>query len=240
MIDFHSHVLPGIDDGSRNVETSLKMLQKSAEQGVSVMAVTPHFYADEMSVDGFLENRQRAYEKLLESDIEGRSPELFLGAEVAFFSGMSQAGRLGELAYKGGNVLLLEMPFRPWSRRDAEEVVSLIKERGFTVILAHLERFMTRENKRLIEKLLAAGAIAQINAESIAHRRGRQRLFEMLKEGTAQFLGSDCHGMHRRPPNMDVGMKALDAELGEDFKNKFISENHRFYEEEICQKRFAS
>ncbi len=239
MIDFHSHVLPGIDDGSRNVETSLKMLQKSAEQGVSVMAATPHFYADEMSVDGFLENRQRAYEKLLESGIEGRAPELLLGAEVAFFSGMAQAGRLGELTYKEGDVLLLEMPFRPWSRRDAEEVVSLIKDRGFTVILAHLERFMTRDNRRFIEKLLAAGAIAQINAESIEHRRGRQKLVEMFKAGSVKFLGSDCHGMHRRPPNMDVGIRALTEELGEDLKNKFIAENHRFYEEEICKRKCA-
>ena len=89
MIDFHSHILPGIDDGSKNVQMSLEMLKRASEQGVDVMLATSHFYASRHRIEDFLEKRQRAYERLAEAKNDF-GPAIRLGAEVAFFSGISQ------------------------------------------------------------------------------------------------------------------------------------------------------
>ena len=78
VIDFHSHILPGIDDGSRNVEKSLGMLQISASQGVDIIAATSHFYATEDRISSFLDRRQNAFEELKQCLTE--KDELGLGA----------------------------------------------------------------------------------------------------------------------------------------------------------------
>ena len=67
VIDFHSHILPGIDDGARNLETSLAMLRQVSSQGVDYMIATPHFYASHDRVDAFLNRREDAYNSLKEA-----------------------------------------------------------------------------------------------------------------------------------------------------------------------------
>ena len=106
MIDFHCHLLHGIDDGSRNLETSIDILKESAEQGVKRIVATPHFYAWEMSIDSFLSKRQAAYDELRSAlrerglKLTGEDgctrglPELMLGAEVAFFDNMAASERI--------------------------------------------------------------------------------------------------------------------------------------------------
>ena len=79
MIDFHSHILPGIDDGSRNVEESLLLMTEMREQGVSTVIATPHFYADEQPVDTFLRRRTEAYDHLMARQTPDM-PQIRLGA----------------------------------------------------------------------------------------------------------------------------------------------------------------
>lgn len=144
VIDFHSHILPGIDDGSRNVEKSLGMLQISASQGVDIIAATSHFYATEDRISSFLDRRQNAFEELKQCLTEkDEYPEIVVGAEVAFFSGISRAERLEDLTYQGTDLLLLEMPFSPWTKADIDEIKYILERRRMKVLLAHLERFLT-------------------------------------------------------------------------------------------------
>ena len=113
VIDFHSHILPEIDDGSRNVETSIGMLRMCREQGVDIMIATPHFYADSNRVERFVENRKNAYDKVMAENAD--IPHIMMGAEVAFFDGISRAERVDALTIEGTNIMLLEMPFVTWS-----------------------------------------------------------------------------------------------------------------------------
>ena len=78
VIDFHSHILPGIDDGSRNVEKSLGMLQISASQGVDIIAATSHFYATEDRISSFLDRRQNAFEELKQCLTEKHNKNLII------------------------------------------------------------------------------------------------------------------------------------------------------------------
>ncbi|HIW58454.1 MAG TPA: capsular polysaccharide biosynthesis protein [Candidatus Anaerobutyricum avicola] len=217
VIDFHSHILPGIDDGSKNVQMSLEMLKRASEQGVDVMLATSHFYASRHRIEDFLEKRQRAYERLAEAKNDF-GPAIRLGAEVAFFSGISRADRLEELAVEGSHVLLLEMPFSDWSRTDIREVEALISRRGFQVVLAHLERYLGMpENKKWITELLEMPLYVQINAESLLGWRKRGPLLKMFKKGQAHFLGSDCHRLEIREPNLGRGREVLIKKLGKEF-----------------------
>ena len=220
VLDLHSHVLPGIDDGSPDVETSLEMLRLSAQQGVEAMAATPHFYAWRNRVERFLRRRQRAFEQLAPHLLPGL-PDLYLGAEVAFFEGISEAEMLEELTLEGTDVLLLELPFRPWSGRDLDEVEALIERRGFQVVLAHLERYtMFSENRSLLLELMDMPLQVQINAESLRSWRGRGRLLKWFRNDQAHLLGSDCHGVEHRVPNLGQGREILRKKLGQDILDR--------------------
>lgn len=216
IIDFHTHILPCIDDGSRNVETSLEMITASKEQGVEWLVATPHFYATRDRVDGFLSRRSESWETLSQR-LTPELPRITLGAEVAFFRGISKAERLNALSIDGTNSLLLEMPFREWSKDTVDEVEKLI-DRGFNIILAHIERYLSmRENAAYVEQLLEMPLMTQINAEGLLDWRQRGRLIKMVKNGQVQILGSDCHGMEHRPPNLGEGRRVLLNKLGQEY-----------------------
>lgn len=216
VIDFHSHILPGIDDGSRNVETSLEILRRCKEHGVDTMVATPHFYADLDRVDDFLSKRENAYEVLM-AQKEERMPEIFVGAEVAFFSGMSRAQRIQDLTIQGTNLILVEMPFVTWNQSVIDEIKALIYEKNLQVILAHIERFIgIKGNKEWVKKVLELPVLVQVNAEALLEWKGRGTILKLFRRGQAHLLGSDTHGLHRRPPNLWEGRDVLEQKLGKD------------------------
>lgn len=235
VIDFHSHVLPGIDDGSRNSEESLGMLQLSASQGTEIMAATSHFYATEDRISSFLERRKRSKERLknrIDQKLtdEESLPKLIMGSEVAFFTGISRAERVEELTYEGTDILLLEMPFTKWGKAEIEEVKYIIERRGLRVMLAHLERFlMIPGNKKRIYELMELPVYVQINAGSFERWGERRQISKMIKKKGMIFLGSDCHGIHHRVPNLKSGREALEKMMGSAFINKMDKEAAKLF-----------
>ena len=220
IIDMHCHILPGVDDGARDVETSLAMLEASRAQGVQYMVATPHFYATRDRVDTFLDRRREAWETL-KSRMGADYPGIVLGAEVAFFRGISRAERLEALKIEGTDCLLLEMPFRPWSEDDVDEVSEILEKRGYTIILAHIERYLAmRGNADYIGNLLELPVLAQINAESLLDWRQRGKLIKMVRNGQVHLLGSDCHGIHHRPPNLGEGREILRKKIGTEYLDR--------------------
>lgn len=214
IIDFHSHVLPGIDDGSKNLETSLEMLRKSKESGVDIMVATPHFYADCDRVESFLEKRSGAFD-VVSGYLSFDTPKLLLGAEVAFFDGIGKAEKINELTIKGTDILLLEMPFKAWDENEISQVKYLISKRKLNIIIAHLERYMKIPgNASGISSLLDLPVTVQINAGSLIDKKGRSHLIRMFKQGKAHLLGSDCHGINHRPPNLMEGRGILEKKAG--------------------------
>lgn len=207
MIDIHSHVLPGIDDGSKNVEESLAMLRSSARQGIGCVAATPHFYPMENSPERFLERREAAAERL-RAAWEPGLPKLLLGAEVYYFTGISQAKELDALCL-GGTLLLLEMPFCPWTERMAAETIALREQRGLNVVLAHIERYFRWQSKWLWAELLDRGLLMQCNADFFLDWRTKRKARKMLSEGGIHLLGSDAHNMTSRPPRMGAARSSI-------------------------------
>ena len=227
VIDFHSHILPGIDDGSKDLETSLEMLRMSAAQGVTDMIATPHFYASKEGFETYLEKRIHAFETLCASRTSDM-PRIRLGAEVAFFKGISQAEKIEELAEQTGRILLLEMPFMEWTDRDIQEVERMASCGRYTLMLAHMERYMgMSENKKKLKELLEFPAVVQINAESLLDWKKRGKLIRMFRKGQAEVLGSDCHGIHHRQPNLANGREVLEKKLGCEFLEQMDAQGSR-------------
>lgn len=216
VIDFHSHVLPGIDDGSRNLETSVGILQEASRQGVDCMVATPHFYAARDRISDFLDRRQKAEEKLracLTSDL----PRLITGAEVAYFEGCSDAERLEDLTIGNSRVLLLEFPFDVWNSKVTDEVRYMMESRNFTIVTAHLERYSSiKENRKELKRLLELPIVVQVNAGSLADWKRRGGTLRLLRNAPHFVLGSDCHGLNHRPPNLLDGRSVLLKRMGRD------------------------
>ena len=222
MIDIHCHVLPGIDDGCRDIPTSLEVLEKSWAQGIRHIIATPHFYASRDRIDNFIQRRNAASTDLHGGSIEEfKVPRLFFGAEVAFFNGISRAEGIEKLTVEGTNIFLLEMPTEDWQDTYTQEIRYLCQHRGMHVIIAHMERYMTRRNKRYIQEIIDMSRTmpvrVQINAGSVLDRRQARHIIKMFQKGEAHFLASDCHGLHRRPPNLAEGRAVLAQKLGPQF-----------------------
>ena len=215
VIDFHSHVLPKMDDGSKSVEMSLEMLRSARDMGVDVVMATPHFYGHREPISKFLERREHAWERLSQA-MEGQDlPQVLLGAEAAFFSGLLKLEGLDQLCANGTRTLLLEMPFAPWTGYELDAVSTLCLDRGYQVVLAHLERFVPlQRDEGLIERMLSLPLWVQINAEALLPMLRRKAWVEMFREGRAHLLGSDCHNLNRRPPNLGAGRKILARKAG--------------------------
>ena len=210
LYDFHSHILPGMDDGYRSAADSIRALKLSYEQGVRYMVATPHYYADE-SVEQFLERRQQAMEQLEKAMEEdgGPFPQLCLGAEVAYYPNISFLKELPRLCIGNSRFLLLELPFSHWGVEVLRDLQIIHNAGEVTPILAHFERYVSVRNKRAVQKMLELDLPLQMNAEFILARKTRRFAKRALEENPACLLGSDCHNLTDRQPNLGPALECL-------------------------------
>ncbi len=228
MTDLHTHILPGMDDGARDVHMSISMLRMQWEQGVSTVALTPHFYSDRENVDQFLRRRdaalqglQAALEQLPPQERE-TLPRLVLGAEVAWRSDLVECEQLSELCIGQTKNLLLELPFTPWSDRLFDQIYDLMSCAGVTPIIAHLDRYLGLQRPRYIQEVLELGVPIQISAEILFHPFVRGKALKMLRCNQAHLLVSDCHDTNDRAPNLYKGMEIVRRKLGEQRTQELI------------------
>jgi protein-tyrosine phosphatase len=212
MIDFHSHVLPGIDDGSSSIAMSLKMLEESRKQGVEVMYATPHFYAESNNPQNFLANRDRAYKSLQEAVSKNPDtyPELLLGAEILYFPGISVAEEIAGLTMERTNCLLIEPPLMPWSDFMIDEIEQTGVNFKCIPVIAHVDRYMRMlRDYTLIDRLQDKKVLVQVNASYFLHEQSRNRAFVDLRDDKFHFIGSDCHNMTNRAPNIGAMVQTV-------------------------------
>ncbi|MCD8146306.1 MAG: hypothetical protein LUD84_03315 [Clostridiales bacterium] len=208
--DLHSHILPKMDDGSRSADESLQMLRLSGEQGAVGMMATSHYYPRE-PVEQFLSRRQRSYEMLCEalSRVQDPLPEVCLGAEVAYHSGLIYEERLTSLCMGKSRYLLLELPFSRWEPSVLRDVQALRRVQGVVPIIAHVERYWKIQDSKTMSKLLEMDVLIQMNGEAYLDTHSRRLAKKLLKGGVIQVMGSDCHNMDRRPPNLGPALQEL-------------------------------
>ena len=213
-IDFHTHILPQMDDGSTCAEMSVDMMRMLKRQGVDALVATPHFYPDDTDPNGFLNKRATSAATLL-SAVEGLGediPEIYLGAEVAYFDGMSASREIKKLCIEGTSVLLLEMPFCAWGKSELREISGLIDGAGITVVIAHVERYFKYIKKGILNELIDVGVIFQCNAGAFLSLKTRGMALKLLNDGCV--IGSDCHDIDKRCPNVESAVLVVEKKLG--------------------------
>ena len=216
MIDFHSHILPCIDDGSGSIAESVALLQKMSEQGIELVCATPHFDALNNSLEDFLERRSLSYRSLLTAIDGAEMPKILLGAEVSYFDGMSAASDMRQLCFDDTDVLLVEMPMSKWSKSAVKEILDLAYN-GFTVVIAHIERYLAYQSRSTIKELLASGVLMQANTSFFINPKTRKKALKLLRDGIIHLLGTDCHNMNVRPPCASEALSVISENLGEEF-----------------------
>lgn len=203
MTDFHTHILPGMDDGSKSVHESIAMLREEAGQGVGEVFLTPHYYAEENSPVEFLKRRYGAWKKL-EMFLSPELPKLRLGAEVQYFEGICSVEDIRHLRIVGTDLLLLEMPFTRWTSRVVEDVFELNDRCDIQIVLAHIERYLRFQPKEVWQRLRDGGVWMQSNVSFFAGWKTRREAMDMFARGEIHLLGSDCHNMASRRPNWNL------------------------------------
>ena len=203
MVDFHTHILPCIDDGSKTVEQSIEMLRLEASQGVTDVVLTSHFYAAKNNIHDYILSREKAFYQL-KSHLEPGLPKLHLGAEVQYFEGICVADEVVDLCILGTDLLLLEMPFSGWSDRVVQDVLMLNSRKDIHIMLAHIDRYLSFQDPDLWPYLADHGVLMQVNTSFFKGFWNRRKAMKMVQNSLIHALGTDCHSLHSRAPDWSV------------------------------------
>lgn len=213
MIDLHSHILPGIDDGSPDVQTTAAILEEMAKQGTEYVVATPHFYARRDEPEEFLARREAALQSLQRQ--AGEKPHILVGAEIAFFDSLGRSDVPEKLQIGNTGLALIEMPFKPWTTSMVRQICELQLQTGITPVLAHVERYRgAQQMKKYKEELLQSGVLFQCNAEAFLRWNSRGWALKLLRQGKLHFLGTDTHNLTTRKPNLPAAVAVIEKKLG--------------------------
>ena len=217
MIDLHSHILPGVDDGAPNLQVALEMAHIAEADGISVMACTPHF------MPGLYNNEARDIRYRIsnfsrELKHAGINIELVVGADAHIrpdFVACLREGRL--LTLNDGRYVLVEPP-HDIMPKHLEDMFFNVQMAGFVPVLTHPERLRWIEhNYHVIVELARNGVWMQLTAGSLTGRFGRRPHYwahRMLAEGLVSLLATDAHNTRSRPPLLKEAFSIAEQELG--------------------------
>jgi protein-tyrosine phosphatase len=212
VIDLHSHLLPGIDDGPSSMRDSVAMARAAYDTGVRTMVCTPHMAPGYPTEPGRVHEAVGALREAL--DAAEVPLEILPGGEIAldWIEGMSESDLLLASIGGEGRWVLLEMPFRGWPLR-LPAILRDLEMRGYGAILAHPERAeaIQRAPDRMRD-IVGRGALVQLTASSFLGEHGpaaRRAALLLLAGNAAHFLASDAHSAGPwRPPDLDAGLQA--------------------------------
>jgi protein-tyrosine phosphatase len=219
MIDLHSHILPGVDDGARSLDEAFDMARMAVADGIEVMAATPHF------MPGMYDNenediRQRVAglnQALMDRQID---LAVVLGADAHMRPDFVAALRAGLLpTLHGSRYVLFEPPHMVKPPR-LDELLFNIQAAGYTPVFTHPERLKWIEHGYEAMKAAAASGVwMQVTAGSLTGRFGKRPKYwaeRMLAEGLVSILATDAHNTRSRPPLLAEAREIAVRELGMD------------------------
>ena len=225
MTDLHTHILPGMDDGANNLNTSISLLEKEFLQGVSRIVLTSHFNCETTSGEAFLEKRQKTFTALMEKLSVCEIPvELKLGAEVLFTPSLVKEN-VHDLCIEGTNVMLVELPMAECCPIFMNELLEWLLSEEIVPLIAHIERYpFAMNNPTRIREWVDMGVYTQINATSLLHKgRRKEAVLSLIRNGLAHTIASDTHSVGRRPPQISDAVGVIRKCLGDAAAQKLLS-----------------
>jgi len=227
MIDLHTHLLPGIDDGAPDEATSMAMARIAVADGIRTMACTPHIYPGLFENDsaGIAVRVAHLQQRLQE---EGVELQLTYGADAHLTPELLSRLKSGTApTLAGGRYFLLEPPHTIAPPHFAEAVFNFISA-GFVPVITHPERLTWIEaHYKVFAALVQSGAWMQVTAGSLTGRFGKnaQRFAErMLDDGLVHILATDAHSARRRAPLLAEGCAAAERRVGAEEAQRMVVE----------------
>lgn len=226
MIDLHSHIIPNVDDGSRSLEDSVNLIKESIKLGITDIVFTPHFESipNRMIPNININESFNAFKKHLED--ENLNINTYLGNEITISDNLIKDLKNSKcLSINGSKYILLELDFFA-AEEEIGELIYELELAGYSVIIAHAERYMYADYK-YIEMLVREGALIQINATSIItkHPFLRKFIMKLIKNNLVHFVSSDVH--FGRENKMLEAYQMVAKKFNKDIANKLFIENPR-------------
>jgi len=216
VIDLHTHLLPGLDDGVADDAECVALARALVADGVSVVVGTPHVRDDYPTSPEAMETAlRRAREAIAEA---GLALQVLGGGELAldFMRGLAAAD-VDRFAFGESRVVLLESPVYGWPL-DLSHVLADLRRRGYTPVLVHPERNVEiAETPAKLARFVEEGALAQVTASSVDGRFGKsvaKVCRELLELELVHFIASDAHGAGVREAGMSGAVEVVGPELG--------------------------
>ena len=223
MIDIHSHVIFGVDDGAKTLEQSLQIIKEEIDNGITDLICTPHYRAG--MFDASIESIEKNF-LILKEEVskQNLSINLYLGREVYFDKSLYKNIDCYKLNSK--NIILLEFSY--YENPDVEEIIYNLTRIGYSAIIAHVERYSyltINDFKRLKDNNI----FFQINASTIVGKSGlknKRLAFKLIKEGLVDFISSDIH--YNRNNFMKQSYDVIYKKFGKDIACKLFKTNASF------------
>ena len=232
-LDIHAHILPAVDDGAKDVETAMELLEMFKDQGITNIVATPHFYPDIDNAEEFTNLVKKAYEQLKNAIAHKDLPNIFLGCELRYFSGIGKSQAIKQFVIQGTNYLLLELSYgAPITKTVLQDIIDIGERQGLVPILAHIERYSKVPGFKKLLKLISDGyALSHINASAVVSKEEIKICEKLIKGGYVSYLASDTHSINHRPPQIKQALDIITDRIGKSAANRLIIKANNLLEE---------
>ncbi len=227
MTDFHSHILPGIDDGARNAGESRTILAGLRSCGFDRIALTPHFYPAKDNIPRFLSAREKAFESLTALP-EAASFSFLRGAEVFLTESLFHFEDFRALCFEGTDLMMVEPSEREeMTAAFLNRLERIVSSYGITPVIAHIDRFpYLFRDRRALDRLRETGCLFQLNLSSMFEWGKKGRAARLIRNGYVDFVGNDLHRPIPDPARFKCRLEKFRGRTGEEAFDQ-IEENAR-------------
>ncbi len=217
MVDLHTHILPGMDDGAGSVGEAVRMSEVFLQQSVNTVVCTSHFNPSEISLQDFVDKRTDAMKKMGYSRVA-----LVPASETYLHEYLFHYPDLSQLCILQTDYLLIELPFTDkWEEAVYGMVERLIYYYHVIPVIAHIERYpAVKKGRKQIERFINQGCLIQVNAHSILRWSCWLRVKGYLKRGYVHVIASDSHNLGTRPPLLPQAYDKISRKLGEQYSSR--------------------
>ncbi len=228
--DVHCHILPGLDDGAKDMKEALEMVEIAKKSGITDIIFTPHYKIGrcEPSKDKIKDVINKLNEQLIDENIK-----FYVGTEIMFSEDCIELLDKEQI-FSLNNSKYVLVEFRPAdSVKYIKESLYKIICTGYTPVLAHIERYNSFiESYDDIDEIVEMGAYIQVNADSVIGKYGSKikKFIKMLmKYDMLHFIGTDAHGSDKRTPDIEKCAKYIEKKFGKEYRDELLINNPKKY-----------
>lgn len=225
--DMHCHILPGIDDGSKNRRETEKMLKISFSEGIDTIVTTPHFFCG-MGRE-ILEKRDEVFEETKQLAARMKPDAvLYPGNEVFYSMGVPEALSRGDAKTINGTRYVLVEFEECADFGTIERACQNLFYAGYWPILAHIDRFAGTRDEDHVRELVRQRVVMQVNTDAVMGADGwrtRHYILKLMKHGLIHILGTDAHGCEHRRPQMADCLQEVEKRFGADYRYAVSEKN---------------